>query len=311
MIDTVRSAAACGATVRTYTRLESATPLGDRWTCQLRDTLSDTTFTVSTRTVVNATGPWTESLPQSSVRLRLTKGIHLVVAQDELPLPDAVVMAEGDRILFGIPWGDRVILGTTDTDYEGSLEHIAVEPKDIDYVLEVANAAFPAARLDRTKIISFWAGVRPLVFSGRGGPSDISRAHEIRMPQPGWIDVAGGKLTTYRHIGQQVVDRAVSYLGRPCAACRTAEEPLLPSEAVAGVSGILPPEVSPQVVQHYCSEEWAVHLDDLMLRRTGWHYYHRNAQEIAQQVGGWMAEIYGWDAATQAAELARYRQAAG
>lgn len=150
-----------------------------------------------------------------------------------------------------------------------------------------------------------------MIYTGRGGPSDISRAHEIRMPKPGWIDVAGGKLTTYRRIGEQVVDRLVCYLGRACPPCHTADEPLLGSEAVVGISGILPPEVSAQAVQHYCSREWAVHLDDIMLRRAGWHYYHRNAQEIARQVLGWMGEIYGWEAETQAAEMARYQQAVG
>jgi glycerol-3-phosphate dehydrogenase len=68
--------------------------------------------------------------------------------------------------------------------------------------------------------------------------------------------------------------------------------------------------VAAEAVGHYCAKEWAVHLDDVMLRRTGWHYYLRNAGEVAQEVAGWMAEIFGWDAAQQAAELARYRSAA-
>ena len=81
---------------------------------------SSTSFTgasheVRARTVVNATGPWADGLPHSHVKLRLTKGIHLVVERSRVPVPDAVVMTEGKRILFAIPWGDRAILGTTDT----------------------------------------------------------------------------------------------------------------------------------------------------------------------------------------------------
>ncbi len=310
-IDTLRSASAHGATVRNYTRLESAEPSANRWKCVLRDTLSDRTFTVTAGAVVNATGPWSQQVPHSSVRLRLTKGIHLVIAQEDLPVPDAVVMAQGDRIMFAIPWGERVILGTTDTDYDGSLEQIPVERDDVDYLLETANEAFPEARLDRTKILSSWAGLRPLIATGRGGPSDISRAHEIRMPEPGWLDVAGGKLTTYRRIGQQVVDRLVSYLGRKTPPCRTAEEVLLTAEAVEGVSSIVPPDVSAEAVRHYCANEWAVHLDDVMLRRAGWHYYQRNSREIAEHVAAWMAELYGWTHEETAAELARYEQSAG
>jgi glycerol-3-phosphate dehydrogenase len=79
-------------------------------------------------------------------------------------------------------------------------------------------------------VISTWAGLRPLIASGRGGPSDISRAHEIRMAEPGWLDVAGGKLTTYRLIAQQAVDRLLQYLRRDRVHCRTADEPLLRSK---------------------------------------------------------------------------------
>ena len=309
VIDSLRSAARHGAVVGNYLTLETAVPLANRWTCQVRDLQNDRSLTVRARAVVNATGPWSQTLPESSIRLRLTKGIHLVIDHAALPVVDAVVMTEGDRILFALPWGDRVILGSTDTDYQGPLDRVPVERGDVDYVLGVVNASFPGAKLDRTNVISSWAGLRPLIASDRGGPSDISRAHEIREPKPGWVDVAGGKLTTYRHIGQQVVDRLVKYLGGNWPPCTTAAEPLLEAEEVQGLSGILPPDVRPEAVEHYCVQEWAAHLDDVMIRRTSWHYYHRNSQEIAGQVADWMAEIFQWDAARRATELLRYQQA--
>ncbi len=311
VLDTLRSAVNGGATICNYTRLETAVPLAGQWTCHVRDVEADRAFTVRTRAVVNATGPWTQSLPDSSVRLRLTKGIHLVIEKEALPVLDAVVMTEGNRILFAIPWGDRVILGTTDTDYDGSLDHVPVTRDDVDYVLGVVNQAFPTARLDRTNMVSSWAGLRPLIASGQGGPSDISRAHEIRQPRAGWFDVAGGKLTTYRRIGEQVVDRVAACVNKTMTPCMTAAEPLLGPEQVQGISGILPPEVGPEVVRHFCRGEWAVHLDDVMIRRSNWHHYYRDSQEIARQVAQWMAEVCQWDATRQAAELVRYQQAVG
>ena len=308
VLDTLRSAARAGALVANYTRLEEATPANPGWRCTVRDVLSDQTYELAARCVVHATGPWAQRLPQSSIRLRLTKGVHLVIEHPRLPIADAVVMAQGSRILFAIPWRQRVILGTTDTDYEGPIEALHTEPADVDYILNVVNDAFPAAAIDRTDVVSTWAGLRPLIASGRGGPSDISRAHVIVSSRPGWIDVAGGKLTTYRLIAEQVVDQVLRHLGRPPVACLTARLPLLDQREVAGLSGIGPPEITEKVVEHCCREEWAVHLDDVMLRRTGWQFYHRDRRPIAEQAAGWMAAILGWDQSRRDAELTRWQE---
>jgi len=309
VLDTLRSAAEHGATILNYTRLESASPERDRWLCQACDVLSGRSYAVAARSVVHAAGPWAEKLPQSSIRLRLTKGVHLVIDGERLPLSDAVVVTEGERILFALPWGRRIIVGTTDTDYDGVIEDVRAETSDVEYILGVINRGFPSAKLTEADVVSHWAGLRPLIAAKRAsGPSDISRAHQIRSPKPGWLDVAGGKLTTYRRIAEQVVDRVVRRLGRKAPPCRTAVEPLLKPEAVRQ-SGILPPEIGEDVVEHCCRNEWAVHLDDVLLRRTSWHYYHDRADEIAADVAGWMGEVLGWDQADREAELARYREA--
>ena len=143
------------------------------------------------RAVVNATGPWADGLPHSQVKLRVTKGIHLVVERARVPVTETVVMTEGKRILFAIPWGERTILGTTDTDYHGPLDDVRADATDIGYVLKVTNQFFPAAKLAEADVISAWAGLRPLVADPSGKPSDVSRAHEIHNPEPGWWDVAG------------------------------------------------------------------------------------------------------------------------
>jgi glycerol-3-phosphate dehydrogenase len=93
------------------------------------------------------------------------------------------------------------------------------------------------------------------------------------------------------------------------APCRTAIEPLLPAAEINGLSGILPPKFSRHAVAHYCANEWAIHLDDVMLRRTRWHYYFPNAGQMAEQVADWMSELLGWSDETRQAELRRYFQA--
>src|ERR1051325_2959992 len=349
------------------------------WTCHLTDLLSGAKLQVLARSVVNATGPWADGLPHSAVKLRLTKGIHVVVERSRIPVPDTLVMTEGKRILFAIPWGQRIILGTTDTDYSGPLDQIHADAADIRYVLEVTNRFFPKASLSERDIISTWAGLRPLIAEANGKPSDISRAHQIRSPEPGWFDVAGGKLTTYRLMAEQTVDRVLKWLwdsgssggtflintplqrgdrsptedpnrfsgfSRAEQSCqggetaeaveipsaslatplkrgvnerdsrklnvslksRTAQEPLLPKAEAQGVSAILPPKFNRRVVEHYVAKEWALHLEDVMLRRTSWHYYCPDAASKAEQFADWMAELLGWSAETRATELATYRR---
>ena len=298
VLDTLRSAEKHGALLLNYCEFTDATA-GQPWRCTAADRLKPRTFEINARTVVNATGPWAEKLPHSGVKLRLTKGVHVVIDRSRLPLPETVVLTEGKRILFTIPWGDRTILGTTDTDYNGPLDSITADQTDIEYILRIANRFFPKAGLNAGDVVSSWAGVRPLIADPKGRPSDISRSHEIRSPEPGWFDVAGGKLTTYRLMAEQAVDRIAAMLragnGRSHAEpCRTAEEPLLSESETRGVSAITPPPFERQVVDHYCRNEWAVHLSDIMRRRTSWHYYFADAAERARQVAQWLQAIHGW-----------------
>lgn len=310
VIDTLRSAARAGAIVGNYLKFEAAERENGQWRCRLRDGLLESEMEICARAVVNATGPWAASLPQNSIPLRLTKGVHLVVERRRLPLPAALIVPEGQRLLFAIPWGERVILGTTDTDYSGLPEDVRTDEADVDYVLGAINRAMADARLSPDDVIRTWAGLRPLIAARRSGapgaPSDISRAHRIRMAQPGWFDVAGGKLTTYRRMAEQLVDRVVRFLGVRVRPSLTAAEPLLPPDEHPSASGILPPPVEERLVRYYCAHEWAIHLDDVMRRRTSWHNYRADAAQVAQQVAQWMAEIFGWDEAKKAAELAAY-----
>ncbi len=308
VLDTLRSAAEHRATICNYVRFVKATPDHGEWLCQLQDIGTGAQLEVRTRTLANATGPWSDQVEHSNTSLRLTKGVHLVIDRERLPVPDAVVITEGDRILFAIPWGERVILGTTDTDYDGPIDAPQCDEEDMAYVLESAERVFPGARLDRSDVMSSWAGLRPLVADRHGNPSDISRRHEIKMSHPGWWDVTGGKLTTYRLMAEEAVDAMVKYLGQARNACQTDQQPLIDADESGDFSAILPPPVAQAVVEHGCRKEWARHLDDVMIRRTSWRYYHRDHLEIAGRVASWMSAELGWNQTEIEAELEQYRQ---
>jgi len=312
VLDTLRSAARHGAVLANHTRLTGAIAGPDGWECQLSPSGTDeASFKLLARTLVNATGPWADRMPHSSVKLRLTKGVHLVIDRHRLPVPDAVVITEGKRILFVLPWGERVILGTTDTDYAGDPAAVATEPADIAYILGRVNAFFPAAALGPADLVSTWAGLRPLVANPDGSPSDISRAHEIRSPRSGWWDITGGKLTTYRLMAEQAVDAVVRHLGRPPVACRTALEPLLEPGAGTDGSGVLPGPCTREAVTHHVRAEWACHLADVVVRRGGWCYYDRDFGSRLAEVAGWMGAVAGWDAARREREITACRAELG
>jgi len=308
VIDTLSSATRYGANISNQTKLVSSRRLGESWQSELVDKLSGQTLTVHARTIINATGPWADLIPAANVRLRLTKGIHVVIDHSRLPVPSAVVITADSRIIFVLPWGGRVILGTTDTDYHGAPEDVSVDEADVTYILEAVNDFFPTARIDKSDIVSAWAGLRPLVANADGSPSDISRAHEIKRNEPGWWDITGGKLTTYRLMAEQAVDKIVAELNLAAGRCQTAEEPLLGMGVKPRFSGILPPPCTEAAVRHYMEEEWAHHLADVMIRRSGWHYYDRSTDQIIGQVADWMAAIGGWDATRRDQEISLYLQ---
>ena len=308
VLDTLRSAAKNGAALANYVRFQNARFVAGQWEVNLRDQSDDKQYTLRARAVVIATGPWADGLPHSDVKLRLTKGIHLVVERRRLPVRDAIVMTEGKRILFVLPWGERTIVGTTDTDYDGPLDDVRANPGDIAYVLQIANQFFPSAKLTSGNVISTWAGLRPLIAQANGKPSDISRSHQIKTPQPFWWDVAGGKLTTYRLMAEQTVDKVTKKLGGNFSGCRTATESLLPASETSGVSGIVPPAFERSTVEHFCSQEWAQNLDDVMIRRTSWQHYFVDAEKKSEQVADWMAELLAWSDDVKEAQVQRYQK---
>jgi glycerol-3-phosphate dehydrogenase len=178
---------------------------------------------VKAHTVINATGPWTDDVlamsgPRTSKMLRLTKGIHIVVERDRLPVEHAVVLFHptDERVLFALPWGDRTYVGTTDTDYDGVPGQEYATLEDVDYLIAAANYYFPNDHIDRRDVIATWSGLRPLIAPeadvGDMAESQVSREHQIHIGEDGLITIAGGKLTTYRKMAKECVDTAVQIL---------------------------------------------------------------------------------------------------
>jgi glycerol-3-phosphate dehydrogenase len=183
---------------------------------------------VRARVTINATGPWCDeirTLAGEGSILSTSKGVHLVVDSKRLAPRHAVVMKEKKRVVFVLPWGDRTVIGTTDTFYDGKPEDVRCDAADVKYLLDLANHYFPSSQLTPDDVLATWAGLRPLVKQESvATASDVSREHHI-LERPGLVTIAGGKLTTYRRMAAEVVERAGAQLGNlpPCA---TADRPL-------------------------------------------------------------------------------------
>lgn len=216
VLATMRAAARAGALVANYAEVTSLLkPDGRVRGAIVRDVLSGQTFTVRANVVVNATGPWSDALrrldyPQATPLLRPTKGAHVAVPRGRIANQHAVTLFSqiDGRVMFVLPWGDLSYVGTTDTDADSSPDALRVTAADVTYLLRSANAAFPDAHLAPKDVVSAWAGLRPLLSEGnRENPSQVSREHHVVESPHGLITIAGGKLTTYRVMGRDVVDR--------------------------------------------------------------------------------------------------------
>jgi len=205
---------------------------------QVQDAESGERFEVRAQNVVNATGVWADQLSPHELhdeaelpRIRPSRGTHITLAHEELPLVGgAIVPAGGGRTIFALPWLGHTLVGTTDNDYEGPLEHVMPAGEDVEYLLEAVNEFF-GAELAPSDLTGAFAGVRPLISTGDSKKSvDISRKAELYETSSGMITITGGKLTTWRRMAKMTVDRLVERDARD-APCRTQEIPL--GQAVA------------------------------------------------------------------------------
>lgn len=209
-------AAAHGAAAANY--LRAARLIAERGRIRgvlAQDGIGGGAFEIRARQVVAAAGPWADGLrrqedAQAKPMLECTKGVHLAVARERLPIQRAVVMRGADgRIMFAVPRGAATYVGTTDTRYTGDPGAAAVTRPDAGYLLEAVRRTFPDAAIQEDDVLSAWAGIRPLVRPGgaRTSPSAISRDYRLFFGPMGLVSVGGGKLTAFRAMASHIVDR--------------------------------------------------------------------------------------------------------
>jgi glycerol-3-phosphate dehydrogenase len=321
------------------------------------DAESGAELEVRAANVINATGVWADQLRPGELhdeaelpRIRPSRGTHVILDRKDLPLVGgAIVPAGSGRSIFALPWLGRTLVGTTDNDYEGDLEHVRPSSEDIDYLLAAVNDFFGAA-LDSSNLAGAFAGVRPLISTGDPKKSvDISRKAELYETSSGMITITGGKLTTWRRMAKMTVDRLVERDARE-APCRTHEIPLgqaiaadelprvegVPEEsyaalasrygeaaqqvlALAAESNPAHPELAQPIVPGLpdllaevvlaARNEQARSVGDVLLRRTRLGLLA--ARELpVERVADVLARELGWDSERMGLEIERFAQEA-
>lgn len=306
---------------------------------------------VRAKVVVNAAGVWSDSVRALDEgadpdAIRPAKGVHLTVPWEKVRNDIAVVIPvpKDKRSLFLVPWfpnGDGTFratyVGTTDTDYAGSLDAPATTADDVAYVLRALNASIDPAvggGVTLQDVTGVWAGLRPLVKTGATGrTADLSRRHAITRSEHGVVTVTGGKLTTYREMAEDTVDEVLAILGRR-ARCRTRRLPLLgagrdrpvsnphllarfgtlaselPLHDPAMLEPLVPglPYVRGEAV-YAVTHEMARDLDDVLTRRTRARLLDRDATvAAAADVAALIAPHLGWDDAEVARQVDAFRR---
>jgi glycerol-3-phosphate dehydrogenase len=319
---------------------------------------ADAEFEVRARTVIAATGVWSDDVSRMlgdvgvrvGFRVRASKGVHLVVPRSAVTGEAGLILRTASSVLFMIPWGGHWIIGTTDTDWRLDRSHPAASARDIQYLLDQVNKVLDRP-LTTADIEGVYAGLRPLLSGEADSTSKLSREHAVVEPMLGLMLVAGGKYTTYRVMAADVVDRAARRLGGGIRSSRTDQLPLLGADGYAAAwrdrldlarrhgvpAGVvehllerygtltahllgmiaadpllatpLPgaPEYLAAEVAYAAAAEGALHLDDVLTRRTriSFETPHRGT-ESAEQAAEVMGRVLGWDAAVRAREVEHY-----
>jgi glycerol-3-phosphate dehydrogenase len=333
----VRATAAAGGVVANYAEVVSLRQVAGRVRgAEVRDRLSGDTVSVEARTVVNATGPWINGLraledPATPPIARLSKGVHLLLDLDRPWSAALTIPHDAVRVTFAYPWQGMLLLGTTDTLYEGDPSEVAVEPADVTRVLDEASVGLEREVLEPGRVRASFAGLR--VLPGLSGETLTARRETQYVLGPGgMLTVAGGKLTTYRRIALHALERLRPELGglrfdpspRPLpgaiglddagariarhfpeldSATRShvlhlygslAEEMLAPALLEPSLLEPIHPDAPDLLAQiaYAAGHEWAAHVEDVVWRRTTLGY-----RGLADATAAQVAEALGYPAA--------------
>jgi len=308
---------------------------------------------VRARCVINAAGPWVDAVraledAAAPPRLHLSKGVHVVIARERLPLENVLVLNTPDRrSIFAVPRGRAVYLGTTDTSHvSGHETWPRIGREDVDYLLEPVGRYFTVPPPGPEDVFAAWAGLRPLLAEPGKAPKEMSRRDEVWVGPGGVVSVAGGKLTGYRPMARRTVERAAAETGLALAGPAAEPAPLPGGEGAADLDalagalaarwglpapvagrlartyggeagGVLARGAEPVVegawlvageIEHAVAVEGALHVEDVLYRRTGTALYDPVGRESAlAPVAARMAERLGWDDARREQEVARTR----
>ena len=346
LIQLAATAADRGATLINYARVTALQKGGDGMVngVEWEDTETGEKRIAPTRVVVNATGPFTDSVrklaePAAEPMISPSQGAHLVLDRSFLPGDTAIMVphTSDGRVMFAIPWHGHTLVGTTDTP----LDHIPVEPvaldQEIDFMLGT-GALYLAKAPPRADILSVFAGIRPLAKSGQGNnTAKLSRDHVIHIDRGGLLSIAGGKWTTYRNMAEDCVDHAAILGGLPEADCITktlrvhgyhADPAIFGSLSYYGTDAVAiraliaeSPKLGEQLdadlpylaaeVVWAAREEMARCVEDILARRTRALFLNaRAAVRMAPRVAELMARELGRDATWQAQQIAAFTELA-
>jgi glycerol-3-phosphate dehydrogenase len=252
----VRAAAEAGATVLNYAEVTALRPERGRVVgAEVRDALTGESASIDAHVVVNATGPWVDRLrrledPGAGPSVRLSKGAHAVLRLDQPWTAALTIPHDAVRVSFAVPWEGMLLLGTTDTLYEGDPDDVAATPEDVDQILAEAGVALEANALKPEAVRSAFAGLR--VLPGTEGATASARRETVFVRGPGgMLTVAGGKLTTYRHIALDALRQVRGELGLHRLPDRAVPLPGAADLAEAGVRlARANPDLEPAVRSH-------------------------------------------------------------
>jgi glycerol-3-phosphate dehydrogenase len=236
VLENLLAARSAGAEIRTYCQVREILLCDGAVNAIRYSNANGEIIEVVVKSIINAAGPWVDDVlkmaPGTPERLvGGTKGSHVIVQRFDGAPKDAFyteAVADG-RPFFIIPWNDQILIGTTDIRYDESLNNIRATRAEVDYLVAETNRVFPTANLSIDDVSYAYAGVRPLPHREKGPESAITRRHIIKVNRKianGLISIVGGKLTTYRNLGEQAVDRLARILHRKLPECRTRDTEL-------------------------------------------------------------------------------------
>jgi len=257
-----RTAARHGAVIATRVRCESLLKDGERVLgAVVRDLETDRMIEVSAAVTVMCAGVWSDELHaqfglKAGYEVRMSKGVHVVLPGSAIKSEAGIILKTSTSVLFVIPWLDKWIVGTTDTEYDGDRNEPLASREEVNYILAEANRVLePQLRYE--DIIGIYAGLRPLVSNNsESSTTKLSREHTVDRPAPGFVSVAGGKYTTYRIMAEDVIDLAVKELPEKAADSVTDNLPIVGADGYHALVRQIPIIA----LETNLSEETIVHL---------------------------------------------------